>query len=156
MDRLVIGKMNDGPTTKRAFRNIPVLADILHVPMFVPVFFKTLFGAFNSGLFIQIDALETFCQNFIREFSESEYKWNMFSPTVHDLAWHSPKIVAFIQSHNITVKDSSEEGAEGDNKTFRYDVFQTFNNVELIPGRIRFSSDTFWQTTSFSGIILIL
>ena len=40
-------------------------------------------------------------------------------------------------------------------KTFRYDAFQTFNKVELIPGRICFSSDTFWQTTSFSGVVFI-
>ena len=35
--------------------------------------------------------------------------------------YHSPKIVAYVQSFHVPISSCSEEGAEGANKTFRHD-----------------------------------
>ena len=111
---------NNGPTTKRAFQDHQLLAEIVHAPPFVVVGLKTLFEAFNSGYFIHVDRLENFCKFWLRKFHTSEYQWNQMSPTVHLLWHHSPAIVAYIQSKNVTVASTSEEGAESSNKTFRH------------------------------------
>ena len=113
--------MNNGPIVKRAFHDPLLLAEIVHAPDFIVVGLKTLFEAFNSGEFILIDKLEEFCKQWIDEFHDSPYKWNQLSPTVHMLMYHSPKIVAYVQSFHVPISSCSEEGAEGANKTFRHD-----------------------------------
>ena len=122
MDELRVGgRMDTGPNVKRAFHDPLLLAEIVHAPDFVVVSLKILFETYNSGHFILVDKLEEFCQKSIDEFHDSPYRWNQMSPTVHMLWYHSPKMVAHIQSFNVTVSSVSEEGAEGANKTFRED-----------------------------------
>ena len=71
---------NNGPTTKRAFQDHQLLAEIVHAPPFVVVGLKTLFEAFNSGYFIHVERLEYFCKSWLRKFHTSEYQWNQMSP----------------------------------------------------------------------------
>ena len=124
MDKLHVAfrnqSCNNGPTVKRAFQDHQLLAEIVHAPSFVVVGLKTMFETFNSGHFIRVDRLESFCKAWLRQFHASDYKWNQLSPSVHLLFHHSPAIVAYIQSFDVTVKSTSEEGAESANKTFRH------------------------------------
>ena len=124
MDKLHVSfrnqSCNNGPTAKRAFQDHRVLEEIVHAPAFVVVGIKTLFETFNSGHFIRVDRLTAFCQAWLRQFHASGYSWNQLSPTCHMVLHHSPAIVAYIQSFDVTVKSTSEEGAESANKTFRH------------------------------------
>ena len=124
MDKLHVSyrnqQSNNGPTVKRAFQDHQLLSEIVNAPAFVVVGLKTLFEAFNSGYFIHVDRLQYFCKGWLRKFHASQYQWNQMSPTVHLLWHHSPAIVAYIQSKNVTVASTSEEGAESSNKTFRH------------------------------------
>ena len=122
MNELKVGNiMNNGPTVKRAFEDPILLSEIVHCPEFLVVRLKTLFETFNSQEFIKIDKLEEFCQKWIDDFHDTHYSWNQLNPTVHMIMYHSPKIVAYIQSFHVTVGVCSEEGAEGANKTYRHD-----------------------------------
>ena len=112
--------INNGPTVKRAFQDPLLLAEIVHAPPFVVVGIKTLFETFNSGEFIHVDRLESFCKAWLRKFHASHYSWNQMAPSVHLIFHHGPAIVAYIQSKNVTVASTSEEGSEAANKTFRH------------------------------------
>ena len=111
---------NNGPTVKRAFKDHQLLAEIVNCPTFVVVGLKTMFETFNSGHFIHVDRLESFCKAWIQKFHADDYQWNVMAPSVHMIWHHSPAIVAYIQSKNVTVASTSEEGAEAANKTFRH------------------------------------
>ena len=124
MDKLHVSyriqQSNNGPTVKRAFQDHQLLAEIVNCPTFVVVGLKTMFEAFNSGHFIHVDRLKSFCKAWLSKFHSNDYQWNVMAPSVHLIWHHSPAIVEYIQSKNVTVASTSEEGAEAANKTFRY------------------------------------
>ena len=117
------GTSNDGNTARRCFENAAIFANACGIPVEMVCLLRTLWLAMKSKLPIDADKFQEvgdrFMELYFNEFYTDDLRktWYHMCPTVHRPAVHGKQMIEFF---NIPPGFLSEEGAESNNKEFRF------------------------------------
>ena len=109
---------NNGPTAKKAFEDPELMADVFKLPSWMIWGIKNHIRALTCMEEIDPNMHYAMGQEWLDKFHKSEWKWNTLTPSVHNLFWHTHKMIELFP---VPIGLLSEDGSEGTNKTFRHD-----------------------------------
>ena len=110
------GNSNDGNCARKAFENYEIFARITEWPVNIVKGLHYMITSVNSTLPLDADEWETFANDWLDEFHESDLSWNWMSHTVHVLAHHGPALIRYFGG---LIGPYSEEGPEANNKIMK-------------------------------------
>jgi hypothetical protein len=112
------GTSNDGNTARRAFNNPLLFSEITGVDFKFIHRLSNILKAINSGLPINLDAFNQYCQATAKEYVK-KYNWFYMPASVHKLLIHGSEIISNFLLPIGMFSEEAQECRNKDNKSYR-------------------------------------